>query len=340
MIVLAMSRKTAEKSGSIQVKQTDDGLHLVDTILWLDSQKSGQLSFLSSAAKTFKATSQQVITTEETIKILEALRRRPNALICQYNRPFSIGRLKMELLPSGCILGGASLYLETDEGRLLYAPHLQVHRIPTVRQMQLKKASTLILGPTHPDPNATPLSRKKEKEKLLEKVVKLSRWGEPPIVLCDPIAVAQELTLLFTEAGLPVAVHESIFKINQVYEAHGSKLGDYTRYSKYTRQKVILMPSSYGSSAIRQSSVPDGPLMIVDSSFEENRNQTVGNKAPVERFYLSISSEGTELRDLVSTIAPKELYIFGPYAKRYVSEWNAICPSVQPLFTNDQPTLF
>src|SRR5690348_7431391 len=113
------------------VRQTDDGLHLANSILWLDSQDSGDLSFLSSATTSFQPKVPQVIATEETIKILEAYRKKPNALVCQYNRPFSIGRLKMELLPSGCVLGGASLYVETDKGRILYAPQLQTQRIPT-----------------------------------------------------------------------------------------------------------------------------------------------------------------------------------------------------------------
>lgn len=335
-----MSRKSAEKTSSIQVKQTDDGLHLANSILWFDSQKSGDLSFLSSASKAFRAFDQQVIATEETVKILEAFRRKPNALICQYNRPFSIGRLKMELLPSGCVLGGASLYVETDEGRLLYAPHVQAHRIPTVRQMQLKRAGTLILGPMHPDPHAAPISRKREKERLLEKVTKLLHWKEPPVVLCDPIAIAQELTQLFCEAGLPVAVHDSMFRINNVYEASGSKLGDYTRYSKYTRQKIILMPLTRGAAPTRQTTLPDGPLLVVEGGLDDVKTPALTSKAPIDRFFLSSQSDGSELKDIILNVAPKELYIFGPYAKRYVSEWSDLAPSVKALFSNDQPTLF
>jgi Cft2 family RNA processing exonuclease len=335
-----MSRKSAVKSTSINVKQTDDGLHLTDTILWFDSQKTGELSFLSSASKAFKTSPQQVIATEETVKILEAIRRKPSALICQYNRPFSIGRLKMELLPSGCILGGASLFVETDDGSLLYAPHLQTHRIPTVRQMQLKKANTLILGPSHPDPNANPGSRKKEKERLVERVSKLVGWKEPPVVLCDPIGQAQELTQLFSEAGLPVAVHESIFRINRAYEAFGANIGDYTRYSKYTRQKISLMPMPKGPMAARQGSHPEGPLIVVESTFDEVKAQIISPKAPIERFFLSNQSDASELKDIIDSVSPKELYVFGPYAKRYVVEWEGLCPSIKPLFPNDQPTLF
>ena len=159
-----MTKKSGAKSSSISVKQTEDGLHLADTILWFDAQESGDLSFLSAASTATTPKVPQVIATAETVRILEAFRKKPNALVCQYNRPFSIGRLRMELLPSGALLGGASLYVETDAGRILYAPHLQPNRVPTVRQMQLKKAHTLILGAMHPDPSHAMPNRKKEKD--------------------------------------------------------------------------------------------------------------------------------------------------------------------------------
>ena len=144
------------RGGTIPIRSTDDGIHLSNSILWFDSRANGQLSFVSSAQCPSKVQVPQIITTEETLKILAAQKNEPqthNALVCQYNRPFSIGRLRMELLPSGGILGGASLYVETEQGRLLYAPYLQTQKSGTVRQMQLKKAHTLILNAYHPDPN-------------------------------------------------------------------------------------------------------------------------------------------------------------------------------------------
>jgi hypothetical protein len=39
-------------------------------------------------------------------------------------------------------------------------------------------------------------------------------------------------------------------------------------------------------------------------------------------------------------VAPKELYFFGPYAKRYVEEMKDAAPKVRPLYVNGQATLF
>jgi putative mRNA 3-end processing factor len=325
-----MGRKAAVKQSSIVVKQTDDGLHLSDSILWFDSQLSGDLSFLSSASSNYLPKVPQVIATEETVKILEACRKKPNALVCQYNRPFSIGRLKMELLPSGCVLGGASLYVETDNGRLLYAPQLQPNRIPTVRQMQLKRASTLILGVNSPDPHAASPNRKKEKERLVETVKKHLADDVCPLIVAEPVAIAQEITKLLCDAEVPVAVHEAIFKVNKVYEAFGSMLGDYAKYSpKHTQKRVVLFPRGKKGYFPPRPDTLRGPVLFIDEA----------NPGP-DRFVISPSCDGPEIKEIVQAVNPKELYIFGPYAKRYVEELEGVCPVIKPLFINDQPTLF
>lgn len=335
-----MARKPGSKNRSIDIRQTEDGLHLTGSILWFDSKDSGDLSFLSSATSQAQPRGPQVIATEETVKILEAYRKRPQALICQYNRPFSIGQLKMELLPSGCVLGGASLYVETEKGRVLYAPQLQPHRIPTVRQMQLKNAHTLILGVTHPDPTAAMPGRKKERERFVDTVLAYVAKGEYPIIVCEPMGTAQELTQLLAEHSIPLAVHDSIFRVNNTYEFFGSHLGPYTRYSKNrTKNKVTIFPMANKKTVMLRSALPERPVFYV----EDTRQETVPPSAfrhVKERFFISSTADGPETKEIISLVRPKQLYIFGPYAKSYVEAFEGLGPTIKPLFVNDQPTLF
>ena len=339
-----MTRKPDAKAAAFHVSLTDDGLHLDNSILWFDAVNSGDLTFLSAAtATTATATAPtvpQVIATEETVRILEALRRRPAALTCQYNRPFSIGRLRMELLPSGAVLGGASLFVETERGRLLYAPNLQPHRLPTVRKMQLRHADALILGSPDSEPGAIVPQRRRERERFLETVQSLARGDAYPVIVCDPIGTAQELTRMLTDAGLPVSTHDVIFRVNQVYESYGSKLGPFLRYSRrHARQKVVLFPRPARRGAALPSHLPEGPLLVVEQGVEVTLPSSTP-RIPVDIFHLGSGCSTSDLKEIVATVAPKELLVFGPYAKRYVDELGGTCPMVRPLFVNDQPTLF
>lgn len=327
----------------IKLKSTDDGLHIADSILWLDSHLNGELSFLSSAAALTRTKVPQVIATEETVKILEACRKKPTALVCQYNRPFSIGRLKMELLPSGSILGGASLYVETEKGRVLYAPCLQPHPIATVRKMQVKRANALILGAFHPDPHQSMPNRRKEKERLINALREQLEAGRYPVLLCDPISTAQELTKLLAEAGLAVSVHPTIYRINKVYESCGSSLGPYALMKKRRAgPRVLLLPKARRGKAFFSVRDHEGPIFVIEDALPQFRRDTSEAFATkvVDTFYLSTHCDGPELKAIIQLVAPKELYFFGPYAKRYVDEMAGVCPKIKPLYVNDQPTLF
>lgn len=323
-----------------KVRSTDDGLHLSGSILWLDSHLNGDLSFLSSANDPAKTRVPKVIATEETIKILETYRKKPNALVCQYNRPFSIGRLKMELLPSGSVLGGASLFVENDKEKILYAPNLQTEKINLVRQMQLKKASTLILGAYHPDPGQAMPARKKEKERFLEVVQKYLENKVYPIIICRPIATAQEITKLLCDAGVPVSVQSTIYNINRVYEAYGSKLGDYSLYSpRHAKPRVLIHPTKTEARGKIRNGLPDGPILFIEDTAAVT-SDTGLTREPTQRFHISSLCDGPELKEVITAVNPKDLFIFGPYAKRYVEVFKDLATNVKPLFANDQPTLF
>ena len=336
-----MTAKTSTgRSEPLKVKLTDDGLHLMDSILWLDSHSCGDLSFLSSALKPIKTQGPQVIATEETLKVYEAFHKRPNSLVCQYNRPFSIGRLKMELLPSGVMLGGASLYVEKDNTKFLYAPVVQTQKIDAVRQMQLKKASTLIMSTPHPDPLAVLPNRKKEKERLLEAVSKSLADGRYPLIFCPPISVAQEITKLLTENGIPVSVHNQIFHVNRVYDSFGANLGKYSLSStRRTKNKVMLFSFPQGPDrASIKLRLPEGPIFYIEKTVTTSNAPEVFRDV-TERFFLSAYACGPELKEIITTVNPKEVFFFGPYAKKYADELKNIAPSVKPLYSNDQPTL-
>ncbi len=330
-----------QRNNSLRVTSTEDGLHLDGSILWLDGHQAGQLSFLSSAASGQPTPEgPQVIATEETVRLLEVRKRRPNALVCQYNRPFSIGKLKMELLPSGSVLGGASLYVETDRGRLLYAPAVQPEKSSLVRQMQLKKAQTLVLGAFHPDPSSPMPSRKKEKERLAAAVKKQLADGKSPVIFCQPIATAQELTKLLTEEGIAVCVHSSIYNLNRVYEQFGSPLGSYSIFNpRKKRDRVLLLPLSSRPQKGLRRPIPEGPVFLVEETLTPS-NPPGPNVDVADRFFISSYADGRDIREIINAVGPKEVLIFGPYAKRYCEDLKNCHPSVRPLFSNAAPPIF
>lgn len=318
---------------------TEDGIRVGDSILWLDAQFSSELSFLSSASGLKNRTTSKFIATEETSRLLAINNIRLNALVVPYNHVVAIGPLKLELLPSGSGLGAASLYVENRTSSLLYAPRLQPQKTGVSRMMQLKPAHTLILGAYTPFPPSHHPSRRKEKERLLTAMQSYLAKGLSPVIVCEPYAIAQEITKLLTEANVPVTVSGSIFRANKIYESHGSDLGSFTmQHRKTDAPQVVIVPKAHEDKR-NLYPIPPGPLFVVDESAQLPLATDIRRPAE-DRFVISEASDARELKTIIQTVEPREVFITGPYAKQYASELHSTRAPVLPLFPRHLPTLF
>lgn len=333
-----------EKHEAIKITADEKGVNLKDTLIWFDAINCGAISFLSSAFNSMQGLSKntQYIHTAETAKLLEAIRKKPHALTCQYNRPFSIGSIKMELLPAGSLLGAASLYLEKDDGRLLYAPAVHPQQQAYCRKMQLKKADVLLLNADIANLKKSLPTKKKEKERLLDKVFNYKKdRGFYPAITASSIGTSQELTALFSEEKIPVAVHSQIAKINRIYGEFGIDLGQYSVLSKYTnKEKLVILPYSYNFSRPTKLAQAQSQDVFCVSHDEQSFDNTESFEGLSERFLLNNKADGPELKEIITAVQPKKVLITGPYTSDYVHELKSLSAVIAPVYKNDQPSLF
>ena len=336
---------TTSKSDSrnIEVVSTDDGLHLSGSILWLDSHHIGDLSFLSSPSESYRYGGPQFLATRETIRILRMDRKKQsNALVCQYHHPISLGRLKIELLPSGEGLGSALLHIETGKSKILYAPSLYTQQTSVVPKIHLKKADTLILRAILPDPSLPSPNRKKEKQRLLAKVLFFLENGVSPTIVCRQTFIAQEVTALLTSHQISVATHPIIYRISKIYESSGSHLGRFHLFNRKVTKKnkkvqVNIFPLS--KDRIFNRYKPKRPILLVKDRLGESYDYIDSFVSESNRFHLSSTCHIGELREVMGHVSPSQVYVFGPYTKRYVQELKNDAYLVSPLYPNGQPTL-
>lgn len=218
-------------------------------------------------------------------------------------------------------MGAANLYIETKKFSMMYAASFLKEPIATFSKMSVRPADYLLINCVKPEPNTNPnLSRKKELMALVARTSQILANGSRPVILCNPVSHASEITYHLNQAGLPLAVHNSIFKINRAHEAYGSLLGKYSFYSsRYTRNKVILFPLSDARSPLFfRKPLPKGKLLLVQgstSSLDEIRPDVL---RPIEdSFNLSSQPTTAELREIIQGIGPKKVFLYGPYAHRY-----------------------
>jgi hypothetical protein len=326
----------------IKISAVEKGVHLSGSILWFDAHKSGEISFMSSALNITESFSKntQFIQTTGTAKILESMRKKTRSLICQFNRPFSIGSIKLELLPAGSMLGSSSLFIESNGERLLYAPCAQPSKHTITRKMQLKKTDVLLLDANLKNLKVSLPSRKREKERLLEKVTEFKlKTGVYPIVTASSVGVSQELTRLFTEHQIPVSTHSQISRINKVYNEFGIELGHFSTYSKRTpKDKLIILPFAYTFS--RAGSFPAGREVFAVAHDQESDLLLEPFKGLIETFVFNTKADGSDLKEIISAVQPKKVLVTGNNVAGYVDEFRNLCKNISPVYKNNQPSLF
>ncbi len=324
-----------ENSSRAILSANSRGLLLKESILCLDSGKDNHLSFLSSVPEKRDPALKKLITTEETLHIIGGKKAHANSLICQYNRPFSLGNLKMELFPSGHCLGGALLHLEYQKGSLLYAPRLLVDKVSHLRKLQLKEADTLILRADLPILKKPHPSRAREKERLLNKMELLAKERIYPILFCKNLAIAQELTLLLSKENYEVLVHPSIYRLNKIHEHFGTVFGKYQalRSLKKIKDKVIILPSSLVDRLGHYQSL-NRPIFLIKDHKESFSLSFL--KKDNETFFIPQYSFGFDLENVIKSVKPHALYFFGDYASEYCKIFAPLAKIVEPIFQGER----
>src|SRR5262245_57711374 len=96
-----------------------DGVHVTGTSIWCDARRARDVCFVSAADRPVRASHGQLIATRETLVLLASASG--NHLAAPYGRPFTLGAVRLELVPTGHALGAAALWIEHGGRRLLYA---------------------------------------------------------------------------------------------------------------------------------------------------------------------------------------------------------------------------
>jgi len=107
-----------------------DGVHVRGTPIWCDAQRVHDICFASHADAARSLRHGQLIGTRATLARLArtSRRRQPQSqLAVPYNRPFTLGELRIELFASGHAAGAASLSIERDGRRTVYAGAVNPH---------------------------------------------------------------------------------------------------------------------------------------------------------------------------------------------------------------------
>jgi putative mRNA 3-end processing factor len=207
------------------------GVRIAGTSIGCDAPRVSGLSFVSHAHLPLRrrgklgqagASQARVIATARTLALRGALSsegegERPGILVAPFSRPFALGRLRLELLPSGHVPGSAQLLVERPGRRLLYAGDVNPLSGRAVEPAQVRGCDALFFdAPLAPLVRALPPREEVEAALILE-VRRALDEGKHPLVLAPALGGAGEVAILLEQAKVPFRAHRKIAALLSAY---------------------------------------------------------------------------------------------------------------------------
>jgi len=295
---------------------------------------------------------QQVLLTQTTLQLLGKAARPllSRTLVCDYGRPFSLGNLRLELIPSGYAPGAAGLLCRVGDRSLLYLGNLRLGEpAPGARETEIRRAdavcidSTFVGGVANADsPIASETTPKAGRANLISGLEAFARQAlernETPLFLLDeePGLVA-ELAADLGARGLPLRAHAGFASLSKLAAAAGLGMPELKQpASRGAQAEVWLWPARLHATARPRFRKLRKALVSGYASDADARRVVQAES----HFFVSARPEFSELLSFVQATGASQVAVTGRAADRVASGLRAEGLEAYPLVQPEQIRLF
>lgn len=287
------------------------GIYLPDLGIAMDGTHSGaEFTFVTHAHADHMHRNRSVHTraSRATIELMKLRGFSGESTALEFGKPFETDRFSVTLYPAGHILGSAMIFIESDQGTLLYTGDYRTPASPATEGFRApEQADYLITEATF----GLPIYRWKTNTELAQEVQAFAREslnnGYTPVFLGYNLGKAQEIMHLLAELNHPIMIHGAGHKLCSVYDRHGIDLGPYSAYDRSSCEgKILVCPSSALANGFA-SNVKKKRIAYCSgwAALESRRTQlTVDALIP-----LSDHLDFYELIDFCESLSPKKVFI-------------------------------
>src|SRR3954464_10129883 len=227
------------------------GLELPQHGLWLDPWDAQRFAFVSHAHSDHIADHREIIATPGTARLMDA--RMPGKR-SQHLLPFGETRqfsgFAATLLPAGHIFGSAQMFLESDEGSLLYTGDFKLRPSHSAEPAEWRQAETLIMETTYGLPKYCMPPTDEVVARMVAFCQEAIDDGAVPVLLGYSLGKSQEILCAILKAGLTPMLHGAVYRMTQLYRELRPDFPDgYVRYAQgQVEGKVLVCPPSAAKS--------------------------------------------------------------------------------------------
>jgi putative mRNA 3-end processing factor len=185
-----------------------DGVHITDTPIWCDARRRRDVCFLSSADRVGRTGHGQLIGTSITLALLGA--RDKGHLAVPLRQRFTLGTLRLELIPSGRGFGAAALHVDIAGNTVLYAGAVRTTEGGVGDAAELRTCDALVVAAPFgaPEHRFPPLAA--EIEAAIEWTHRQLAADCRPVLLVDSVLDGLEVASRLAASGIAIAAGRTI----------------------------------------------------------------------------------------------------------------------------------
>jgi len=190
-----------------------DGVHITGTPIWCDARRRRDICFLSSADRVGRAGHGQLIGTPITLALLGA--RNLGHLAVPLRQRFTLGTLRLELIPSGRGFGAAALHVDIAGKTVLYAGVVRPGAGGVGDAAELRTCDAVVVAAPYGEPH----HRFPPLPATIDATLAWTRAqlaaGRRPVLYVDSLLDGLEIGCLLAAAGLPIAGQRALREAGQ-----------------------------------------------------------------------------------------------------------------------------
>ena len=297
----------------------DRGVYLPHEDLWLDPWNRKPFAFVSHAHSDHIAPHDEIIVSEPTARLMQArLPGKRNEHVVAFGERRTIHGLDLMLLPAGHIFGSAQLFLETNNGSLIYTGDFKLRPGRSAEPTEWRHAETLIMETTY----GLPRYRMPPTDEVIGQIVAFCREalevGAVPVLLGYSLGKAQEILCSLTGAGLRPMLHGSVHAMTRIYEQCGQSFCEYERYkANDVTGKVLICPPSANRSRMLEK-IRDKRVALI-SGWAVDPNAVYRYQVDAA-FPLSDHADYTDLLRYVGLVQPQRVLTLHGFAAEFARD--------------------
>lgn len=293
-----------------------DGVHLTGTPIWCDARRRRDICFVSSVERLGRGGHGQLIATPLTLALLGANGGGAD-LAVPVRKRFTLGTLRLELIPSGRGPGAAALLVDLGDRKALYAGAVRTAKIASCDPAEVRSCDALVVHAPFGEAHHT-------FPRLDETIARTAGWAKAelaadrrPVLFCDSALDGLEIVTELAARGIQVSAGRPVREL-----AGRAKLTNITTPGKEPRA-VVWLDSDHAGLAKALAGKRFSTALASGRAIE-------GADGYDQSFVWASAADRPQLLSWIASANAREVFVTGPCADAIVGAIGARARVVGP----------